>query len=153
MPHHGVTRQYQPADGQHSQYSGNRPRFAHEAMPDPRSGQTGKMRPMSIPSSPSISAADRIAPSRGIGKPAAARSFAPARNCVNCLRAWRKAAALACHAVARADPTQPTAIPRSVKRWSALSARNKSRYSARDVNIRYGSGAPLVTRSSIITPI
>jgi hypothetical protein len=52
----------------------------------------------------------------------------------------------------RTGPTQPIVIPFPVRRWSALSARNVSRYSAREVNIRYGSVIPRVTRSSIITP-
>ena len=34
-----------------------------------------------------------------------------------------------------------------------MSSRRRSRYSAREVNIRYGSCAPLVTRSSISTPM
>ena len=37
---------------------------------------------------------------------------------------------------ARIDPTQPSAIPLSVNRSSALSARRERRYSARDVNMR-----------------
>ena len=51
----------------------------------------------------------------------------------------------------RVAPTQPMAMPLSVRRWSALSARSVSRYSAREVNIRYGSVTPRVTKSSIIT--
>ena len=43
--------------------------------------------------------------------------------------------------------------PSAVSRWSALSARRVSRYSAREVNMRYGSLVPRVTKSSIITPI
>ena len=42
-------------------------------------------------------------------------------------RRWRRA---------RSAPTQPSAMPLSVSRWSALSARSVSRYSAREVNIR-----------------
>ena len=34
------------------------------------------------------------------------------------------------------EPTQPAAMPFSVNRWSALSARSFRRYSAREVNIR-----------------
>lgn len=36
---------------------------------------------------------------------------------------------------------------------SALSARKDSRNSERDVNMRYGSGAPMVMRSSTSTPM
>jgi len=43
--------------------------------------------------------------------------------------------------------------PIAVRRRSALSSRNCRRYSAREVNIRYGSVAPCVIRSSISTPI
>ena len=48
--------------------------------------------------------------------------------------------------------TTPNARPASVSRRSALSSRNCSRYSARDVNIRYGSETPRVMRSSTSTP-
>ena len=67
-------------------------------------------------------------------------------------RADSSAAILARCARARSGPMQPSAIPLSVSRWSALSARKVSRYSAREVNMRYGSVTPRVTRSSIITP-
>mmetsp|Transcript_50405 Transcript_50405/g.151815 ORF Transcript_50405/g.151815 Transcript_50405/m.151815 type:complete len:203 (+) Transcript_50405:935-1543(+) len=40
-----------------------------------------------------------------------------------------------------------------VRRKSALSARREMRYSAREVNIRYGSFVPRVTRSSMRTPM
>ena len=39
-------------------------------------------------------------------------------------------------AAAGSAPTQPSAMPRPVSRWSALSARSVSRYSAREVNMR-----------------
>ena len=63
------------------------------------------------------------------------------------------AARLASNCRARTAATQPNHWPSGVKRWSALSARNWRRYSARDVNIRYGSLVPNVTKSSIMTPI
>ena len=56
-------------------------------------------------------------------------------------------------ATARAGSTSPSSPASGVSRRSALSARNNSRCSARDVNIRYGSWISLVTRSSISTPI
>ena len=40
-----------------------------------------------------------------------------------------------------------------MRRKSALSCRNNKRYSAREVNMRYGSFVPWVTRSSISTPM
>ena len=43
--------------------------------------------------------------------------------------------------------------PSSVSRRSALSWRSINRYSARLVNMRYGSSTPRVTRSSISTPM
>ena len=46
----------------------------------------------------------------------------------------------------------PAVRPCSVRRRSALSSRSCSRYSARDVNIRYGSVTPWVMRSSTSTP-
>ena len=55
--------------------------------------------------------------------------------------------------IAALRPTQPHAIPLPVKRRSALSARRLSRNSAREVNIRYGSVTPWVTRSSTRTPM
>ena len=64
----------------------------------------------------------------------------------------RSAAILVSNCRCRSGPTQPSAMPLPVSRWSALSARSVSRYSAREVNIRYGSVMPRVTRSSIITP-
>ena len=45
------------------------------------------------------------------------------------------------------------AIPFGVNLKSALSERNNSLYSARLVNILYGSVTPLLTKSSIKTPI
>ena len=45
-----------------------------------------------------------------------------------------------------------TSRPFGVKRRSALSVRKSSRYSARDVNMRYGSRQPFVTRSSTMMP-
>ena len=53
----------------------------------------------------------------------------------------------------RRSSTRPTRRPSSVRRRSALSCRSRSRYSARLVNIRYGSSTPRVTRSSIRTPM
>ena len=47
----------------------------------------------------------------------------------------------------------PAAWPSGVNRRSALSCRSSSRYSARLVNMRYGSSTPRVTRSSINTPM
>ena len=44
-------------------------------------------------------------------------------------------------------------LPFSLNLKSALSSRKSSRYLPREVNIRYGSFVPLVTRSSIITPM
>ena len=49
--------------------------------------------------------------------------------------------------------TSPIRCPMGESRWSALSCRCKSRYSEREVIIRYGSFVPLVTRSSISVPI
>mmetsp|Transcript_21826 Transcript_21826/g.54095 ORF Transcript_21826/g.54095 Transcript_21826/m.54095 type:complete len:252 (+) Transcript_21826:274-1029(+) len=49
--------------------------------------------------------------------------------------------------------TRPNSFPFCVNRRSALSARREIRYSARDVNIRYGSEVPLVTKSSTNTPM
>ncbi len=53
----------------------------------------------------------------------------------------------------RSSSTSPTWRPSSVSRKSALSWRSVRRYSARLVNIRYGSSTPRVTRSSIKTPM
>lgn len=47
--------------------------------------------------------------------------------------------------------TSPARLPGSVRRRSALSMRRRSRCSARDVNIRYGSRQHFVIRSSTIT--
>ena len=47
----------------------------------------------------------------------------------------------------------PAAAAYFVSRLSAVSCRSFKRYSARAVNIRYGSFVPSVTRSSIKTPI
>jgi hypothetical protein len=44
--------------------------------------------------------------------------------------------------VARSLPTSPSAMPIPVSRVVALSARSRRRYSARAVNIRYGSVTP-----------
>ncbi len=52
----------------------------------------------------------------------------------------------------RSRVARPIFHPNGVNRRSALSCRSSSRYSARDVNIRYGSSTPFVTRSSIKTP-
>ena len=51
------------------------------------------------------------------------------------------------------DWTKLYCIPREDNLWSALSALNVKRYSALEVNIRYGSDTPLVIKSSIITPM
>ena len=53
----------------------------------------------------------------------------------------------------RASETRPFSYPSAVSRASALSARSRSRYSAREVNIRYGSIVPRLTRSSTRTPM
>ncbi len=53
----------------------------------------------------------------------------------------------------RSSFIRPNSCPIGLKRISALSWRNNKRCSARDVNIRYGSSVPLVTKSSINTPI
>mmetsp|Transcript_29212 Transcript_29212/g.91473 ORF Transcript_29212/g.91473 Transcript_29212/m.91473 type:complete len:226 (+) Transcript_29212:310-987(+) len=53
----------------------------------------------------------------------------------------------------RRSPTKPHAAPSGVRRASALSARSISRHSAREVNMRYGSVVPRVTRSSTSTPM
>ena len=54
----------------------------------------------------------------------------------------------------RTRQPSPTSRPRlGVRRRSALSTRNNSRYSAREVNIRYGSKQPCVIRSSTIIPM
>ena len=50
-------------------------------------------------------------------------------------------------------PAMPIFAASGVKRRSALSWRSSNRNSAREVNMRYGSSTPLVTRSSIRTPI
>ncbi|MPN59277.1 hypothetical protein SDC9_206998 [bioreactor metagenome] len=47
----------------------------------------------------------------------------------------------------------PTDKPFAVRRWSQLSWRRFKRYSARLVNMRYGSWVPMVTRSSMRTPV
>ena len=52
----------------------------------------------------------------------------------------------------RASSTRPNCLPNAVSRRSALSSRRRSRYSARLVNMRYGSVTPLVTKSSTRTP-
>eukprot|EP00958_Prasinococcus_capsulatus_P006362 scaffold603_cov404-Prasinococcus_capsulatus_cf.AAC.36 len=49
--------------------------------------------------------------------------------------------------------TIPKSYPRCVSLRSALSALRDKRYSARDVNILYGSDVPRVTKSSMSTPI
>ena len=51
-------------------------------------------------------------------------------------RALLQRSVLAANASRRAAPTQPMAMPSGVRRWSALSARSVSRYSAREVNMR-----------------
>ena len=53
----------------------------------------------------------------------------------------------------RSGSVRPNRRPRGVNRRSALSWRSNRRYSARLVNIRYGSSTPRMTRSSIMTPI
>ena len=53
----------------------------------------------------------------------------------------------------RSSSTRPASRPRGVSRRSALSIRSRSRCSARDVNIRYGSRHPLVIRSSTRMPM
>jgi hypothetical protein len=52
-----------------------------------------------------------------------------------------------------ASEIKPTRRPCGVRRRSALSIRRCRRNSAREVNMRYGSSVPLVTRSSIRMPI
>ena len=56
-------------------------------------------------------------------------------------------------AASAAASTRPSRWPSGVSRRSALSGRSSRRYSARLVNMRYGSSTPRVTRSSIITPM
>mmetsp|Transcript_44080 Transcript_44080/g.60214 ORF Transcript_44080/g.60214 Transcript_44080/m.60214 type:complete len:247 (-) Transcript_44080:331-1071(-) len=53
----------------------------------------------------------------------------------------------------RSSPTIPASAPLRVSRRSALSLRRESLYSAREVNMRYGSLVPFVTRSSMSTPM
>ena len=62
------------------------------------------------------------------------------------------ASRLRLNAVQRASSTKPRSLPISVSRMSALSSRSCRRYSARLVNMRYGSVTPLVIRSSTSTP-
>ena len=57
------------------------------------------------------------------------------------------------NAAQRASSTRPSSRPFSVRRRSALSSRRISRYSAREVNMRYGSWVPRVIRSSTSTPM
>ena len=57
------------------------------------------------------------------------------------------------NAAQRASSTKPSSRPLAVKRMSALSSRSNKRYSARLVNIRYGSLVPNVARSSMSTPV
>ena len=52
-----------------------------------------------------------------------------------------------------ASSTSPTARPAGVSRVSALSWRSSTRCSAREVIMRYGSSTPLLTKSSISTPM
>mmetsp|Transcript_18050 Transcript_18050/g.58423 ORF Transcript_18050/g.58423 Transcript_18050/m.58423 type:complete len:216 (-) Transcript_18050:1038-1685(-) len=52
----------------------------------------------------------------------------------------------------RAPATNPSRAPTSDIRTSALSARRLRRYSARELNMRYGSEVPRLTRSSTSTP-
>ena len=53
----------------------------------------------------------------------------------------------------RSSVTRPARLPIGVNRLSALSILRCSRNSAREVNIRYGSSAPFVIRSSIKIPV
>ena len=53
----------------------------------------------------------------------------------------------------RASSIKPNSWAIGVKRISALSSRNNKRYSAREVNTRYGSLVPSVQRSSTNTPV
>ena len=64
----------------------------------------------------------------------------------------RLSRAFASNACQRISSTRPSRRPVSVRRMSALSSRNCKRYSARLVNMRYGSETPRVIRSSTITP-
>ena len=61
------------------------------------------------------------------------------------------------HFLIKAHPTslinQTYSWAIGVKRISALSSRNNKRYSAREVNTRYGSLVPSVQRSSTNTPV
>ncbi len=53
----------------------------------------------------------------------------------------------------RSSEASPILNDFGVNLKSALSRRNKVRYSALEVNILYGSSVPLVIKSSINTPI
>jgi hypothetical protein len=84
--------------------------------------------------------------------PARAASLGVADSDEASKRASSSAVILRVNASRRVRPANPRLQASGVRRWSALSARSVSRYSARDVNMRYGSLTPRVTRSSIITP-
>ena len=79
---------------------------------------------------------------------ASAPASGPARR-----RSARIASRRASNAAHRASSTRPISRPRGVSRRSALSMRSSSRCSAREVNIRYGSRQPRVTRSSTRMPM
>ena len=74
------------------------------------------------------------------------------RSSVATLRCVAIAPRLRIAPIARRPPAR-SARPRGVSRRSALSIRSSRRCSARDVNIRYGSRHPRVTRSSTRTPM
>jgi hypothetical protein len=88
--------------------------------------------------------AHRVVMRDDVSGPRASISAAPFRA--------RIASRLRANARQRASSTTPRRRPCSVRRRSALSSRSCSRYSARDVNIRYGSVTPRVMRSSTSTP-
>ena len=82
----------------------------------------------------------RRVPSCLTASPAPAAAVGVSPSAVQPARAPRPARQrLAPKRAARSRPTQPSAMPRAVSRRSALSARSVRRYSAREVNMRYGS--------------
>ncbi len=106
-----------------------------------------------ISGSPASSNTERQRPSARTAMPSSANVGGHAPSALARRIAAATDASCASNAAARSCPMQPHTIPFLLNRRSALSARSVRRYSAREVNIRYGSLTPCVVRSSISTPI
>ena len=97
---------------------------------------------------------DHIGPSRFPAAAAAFSSESPSTRALRSSASTRSISASLCsNRCQRSSSTSPIRRPSGVSRRSALSCRSSRRYSARLVNMRYGSSTPRVTRSSISTPM